>query len=177
MPGKVPGASRSTERVKVADPLHSVIVPAYNAGETIGQAISSVIAQTSPSFEVVVVDDGSRDATPELLRRMAQEDSRLRVVRQENAGPSAARNVAIERAAGTYLTFLDSDDLLLPSYLETMGAMLGADAEIGLAHARAWVLDDAAGGGRVRRAIWPPPGYMAGSGDDPADPVVALANE
>jgi len=153
-----------------------VIVPAYNAAETIEQAVRSVRAQTDSSFELIAVDDGSTDATPDLLRRVAAEDERIRVLRQKNAGPSAAREAAMGRASGRYLTFLDSDDLLLPSYLETMGATLGADAEIGLAHARAWVLDDAAGGGRVRRAIWPPPGSMAGSGDDPADPVVALAS-
>jgi glycosyltransferase involved in cell wall biosynthesis len=158
----------------VPDPLHSVIVPAFNAAATIGQAIRSVIAQTSPSFEVVAVDDGSRDATPELLRRMAQGDSRLRVVRQENAGPSAARNLAIERAVGTYVTFLDSDDLLMPRYLETMQAVLADDPRIGLAHARAWVVDEAAGGGRVRRALAPQE-YAPGPDADPPDAVVALA--
>jgi glycosyltransferase involved in cell wall biosynthesis len=160
----------------VPDPTHTVIVPAYNAAETIEQAVRSVRAQTDSSFELVAVDDGSTDATPDLLRRMAAEDERIRVIRQKNAGPSAAREAAMGRASGRYLTFLDSDDLLMPSYLETMGATLGADAEIGLAHARAWVLDDAAGGGRVRQAIWPPPRYVTGSGDDPADPVVALAS-
>ena len=174
MPGAAPRARRSTERVRVPDPLHSVIVPAYNAVETIGQTIRSVIAQTSPSFEVVAVDDGSSDATPELLRRMAQADSRVRVLRQENEGPSAARNVAIEQAAGTYLTFLDSDDLLMPRYLETMEAVLANDQHIGLAHARAWVLDEAAGAGRVRRALAPQE-YAPGPDADPPDAVVALA--
>jgi glycosyltransferase involved in cell wall biosynthesis len=160
----------------VPDPTHTVIVPAYNAAETIEPAIESVRAQTDPSFELIAVDDGSTDATQDLIRRMAAEDERIRVIRQDNAGPSAAREAAMGRASGTYLTFLDSDDLLMPSYLETMASTLGADAAIGLAHARAWVLDDAAGGGRIRRAVWPPPGYMTGSDDDPPDPLVALAS-
>jgi glycosyltransferase involved in cell wall biosynthesis len=161
--------------VKVPDPVHTVIVPAYNAAETIEQAIRSVRAQTESSFEVIAVDDGSTDATPELLRRMAADDDRIRVVRQDNAGPSAAREAALQRAAGAYLTFLDSDDLLMPAYLRTMGDTLEADVRIGLAHARAWVLDEAGGGGRIRRTVWPPPGYVTAAGTDPADPVVALA--
>jgi glycosyltransferase involved in cell wall biosynthesis len=160
----------------VPDPTHTVIVPAYNAAETIEQAIRSVGAQTDSSLELIAVDDGSTDATPDLLRRLAADDERVHVIRQDNAGPSAAREAAMSRASGSYLTFLDSDDLLMPSYLETMAETLGADEEIGLAHARAWVLDDAAGGGRIRRAVWPPPGYLTGSDEDPADPVVALAS-
>jgi glycosyltransferase involved in cell wall biosynthesis len=160
----------------VPDPAHTVIVPAYNAADTIEPAISSVLAQTDSSFELIAVDDGSTDATPELLRRMAAEDERIRVFRQDNAGPSAAREAAMSRALGTYLTFLDSDDLLMAPYLDAMAETLGADAQIGLAYARAWVLDDAAGGGRVRRAIWPEPGYVTGFDDEPADPVTALAS-
>jgi glycosyltransferase involved in cell wall biosynthesis len=160
----------------VPDPVHTVIVPAYNAAGTIEQAVASVRAQTDPRFELIAVDDGSTDATPGLLRRMADEDQRIRVIRQDNAGPSAARETALGGASGTYLTFLDSDDLLMPSYLQAMAETLDRDAEIGLAHARAWVLDEAAGAGRVRRAVWPPPGYVTGSEDDPADPVVALAS-
>ena len=161
---------------RVPDPAHTVIVPAYNAAGTLELAIRSVRAQTDSSFELIAVDDGSTDATPDLLQRLAGEDARIRVIRQENAGPSAAREAAVGQASGTYLTFLDSDDLLMPSYLETMVETMGADAEIGLAHARGWVLDDAVGGGRVRRAVWPPPGNVTGSDADPSDPVVALAS-
>ncbi len=157
------------------DLAHTVIVPAYNAAQTVGQAIASVAAQTTQSFEVIAVDDGSSDATPELLTALAEDDSRIRVVRQRNAGPSAARNAAIERAGGAFLTFLDSDDLLMPAYLETMEAVLRRNPGAGLAHTRAWILDEAAGGGRVRRGIWPPSGYVTGSDADPDDPVVALA--
>src|SRR5690242_19650168 len=110
---------------RVPDPAHTVIVPAYNAAGTLELAIRSVRAQTDSSFELIAVDDGSTDATPDLLRRLAGEDARIRVIRQENAGPSAAREAAMGQASGTYLTFLDSDDLLMPSYLETMAETLG----------------------------------------------------
>jgi glycosyltransferase involved in cell wall biosynthesis len=162
--------------VTVAEPTHTVLVPAYNAAQTVAEAIRSVTAQTTDSFEVIAVDDGSSDATPELLDEMSKGDSRIRLVRQRNAGPSAARNAAIERAAGTYLTFLDSDDLLMPRYLEAMEEIFSRSPGAGLAYARAWVLDEAAGGGRVRRGIWPPPGYVTGSRLAPDDPVVALAS-
>ncbi len=158
----------------MAEPAHTVIVPAYDAADTIGQTIRSVRAQTWPSFELIAVDDGSGDATPRILEEAAAEDDRIAVIHQANAGPGAARNAAIERASGRYLTFLDSDDLLMPAYLETTGAMLERDPTIGLVHARAWVLDEAAGAGRVRRAVWPPPGYVTGSADDPPDARTAL---
>lgn len=161
------------------EPAHTVIVPAYNAEDTIEPAIRSVQAQTTPSFEVIAVDDGSTDSTPSVLERMAADESRIQVIRQRNAGPSAARNAAIDRAGGAYLTFLDSDDLLMPGYLEAVAASFATDPRIGLVHVRAWVLDEVAGGGRVRRAVWPPPGYVTGSGPEPgqpADAVVALAS-
>jgi glycosyltransferase involved in cell wall biosynthesis len=161
----------------VPDPVHTVIVPAYNAAETIESAIRSVQAQTTPSFEVIVVDDGSTDATAAVLERIAADHPRITVISQPNAGPSAARNTAIDRAAGAYLTFLDSDDLLMPAYLEAVEASFATDPAVGLVHVRAWVIDEA-GGGRVRRAVWPAPGYVAGAGpepDQPADAVVALA--
>jgi GT2 family glycosyltransferase len=157
--------------------VHSVIVPAYNAEKTIESAIRSVQAQTTPSFEVIAIDDGSTDATAAVLERIAADHPRIKAISQRNAGPSAARNAAIDRAAGAYLTFLDSDDLLMPTYLETVEASFAMEPGIGLVHVRAWVIDDA-GGGRVRRAAWPPPGYVTGSGpepDQPAEAVVALA--
>jgi glycosyltransferase involved in cell wall biosynthesis len=158
------------------DPTHTVLVPAYNAVDTVGEAIRSVAAQTTRSFEVIAVDDGSSDATPELLADLARSDSRIRVVHQRNAGPSAARNAAIELAGGEYLTFLDSDDLLMPRYLEAMEEIFDRNPGAGLAYARAWVLDEAAGGGRVRRGVWPPAGDVTGSPTAPEDPVVALAS-
>jgi GT2 family glycosyltransferase len=131
----------------VSEPIFTVAMPAYNSERTIASAIGSVLAQTQPDFELIVVDDGSSDATVDVARGF--QDSRVRVRRQENAGPGAARNLAIVEGRGRYISMLDSDDLWLPAYLETMGAALDADPKAGLAYTDAWVLDDATG--RIRR--------------------------
>jgi glycosyltransferase involved in cell wall biosynthesis len=98
----------------------SVIVPAYNAGATIGRALESIAAQTLPPAEVIVVDDGSTDATAERARAMQAvlAPVRLVVVSQENAGAGAARNRAVREASQDYLAFLDADDEWLPGKLE-----------------------------------------------------------
>lgn len=95
-------------------PLVSVIIPTYNRAYIVGEAIDSVLSQTYPHVEVFVVDDGSSDNTTEVLRSFGR---RIQVVRQQNAGPAAARNRALEAAQGEIITFLDSDDLWLPHYL------------------------------------------------------------
>ncbi|MGJ3259859.1 MAG: glycosyltransferase family 2 protein [Rhodospirillales bacterium] len=98
----------------------SVIVPAYNAGATIGRALESIAAQTLPPAEVIVVDDGSADATAERARAMQAvlAPVRLVVIAQENAGAGAARNRAVREASQDYLAFLDADDEWLPGKLE-----------------------------------------------------------
>ncbi len=163
----------------MSEPTHSVVIAAYNAAGTVGQAIRSVLAQTVDDFEIVVVDDGSTDATEELLSGLAAGDGRVRVTRQENAGPSAARNAALERARGAYLTILDSDDVLAPGYLEAVGRTLEADPGAGLVYTRAWVLDEAEGG-RIRRETYPASWQVRYRGKPPADPeetLLALAAE
>jgi glycosyltransferase involved in cell wall biosynthesis len=131
----------------VNEPTFTVAMPAYNAEATIAQAIRSVLAQTRDDFELIVVDDGSSDATPEIARSF--DDPRIRAVRQENQGLGAARNRAVADARGRYVSMLDSDDLWLPAYLETMGNTLDADVRAGLAYTDAWVLDDETG--RIRK--------------------------
>jgi glycosyltransferase involved in cell wall biosynthesis len=128
-------------------PVFSVVIPAHNAARTLPSTVRSVLAQTRPDFEIVVVDDGSTDATGESLRSVA--DDRIVYVRQTNQGPAAARNAGVERASGEYICLLDSDDLWLPDYFETMAATLEADPGAGLAYTDAWKLDDVTR--RVRR--------------------------
>lgn len=96
-------------------PLVSVIIPTFNRAATISAAIESVFQQTYREIEVIVVDDGSTDETPEVLRRF---EDRVRVFRQPNAGPSSARNRGIAAARGSLLAFLDSDDVWLPEKIE-----------------------------------------------------------
>jgi glycosyltransferase involved in cell wall biosynthesis len=121
-------------------PVFSVVIAAHNAAHTLPSTLRSVLAQTRPDFEIIVVDDGSTDGTGEALRSVL--DDRIAYVRQANLGPAAARNAGIERAAGEYVCLLDSDDLWLPHYLETMGAAIAPDTSIGLAYTDAWRLDD-----------------------------------
>jgi glycosyltransferase involved in cell wall biosynthesis len=127
----------------------SVVIPAFNAADTIVSAIRSVLRQSAQEFEIVVVDDGSSDGTAERAAEVSG-DSRLRVLRQQNRGPSAARNAGIEAANGRFVSFLDADDLWLPDYLATMGAALNAVDEAGFAFTDAWLLD--ARTHRIRRA-------------------------
>ena len=96
-------------------PKVSVVIPTYNRGRVVGEAIESVLAQTFGDFEVIVVDDGSADDTAEKIA--AIRDSRVRYIRQSNAGVSAARNRGVAEARGEIISFLDSDDLWKPEKL------------------------------------------------------------
>jgi glycosyltransferase involved in cell wall biosynthesis len=98
-------------------PLLTIITPVFNRAEFLSMALDSVAGQEFTDYELIVVDDGSTDDTPALLAReevSPRWNGRLRVFRQENSGPGAARNLALEHARGDYCTFLDSDDLLFP---------------------------------------------------------------
>jgi len=98
----------------------SVIIPLHNKGKYIGRALDSVFAQTSEDFDVVVVDDGSSDDGPDIVRQY--KDDRLRLIQQENNGPGAARNRGIRETTGHYVAFLDADDEWLPNFLKvTLG--------------------------------------------------------
>lgn len=124
-----------------AQPATTVIIPAYNQGHYLGQAIDSALAQTRDDFEIIVVDDGSTDDTAAVARAYAA-DARVRYIHQPNAGLSAARNTGIRNARGRYLTFLDSDDLFLPQKLEQLTAHLEADSRLGLVSGQAIPIDE-----------------------------------
>ena len=96
-------------------PTVSVVIPTYNRAHMIGDTLNSVLAQTYRNFEIIVVDDGSTDNTPEVLTYYG---SPVHYVRCENRGKSAARNTGIRVARGDYIAFLDSDDLWLPNKLQ-----------------------------------------------------------
>jgi len=113
--------------------LVSIIIPTYNRANLLGDALSSVFAQTYRDFEVIVVDDGSTDHTAEVLRPLA-EQGKLKYIRQNNKGASAARNRGIAEAKGNLIAFLDSDDLFDPSKLEIQVNYYQAHPEMGLIH-------------------------------------------
>ena len=96
------------------NPTVSIIVPVYNAEKTLPRCVDSILQQEYSDFELLLVDDGSRDGSAALCDDFARADSRVRVLHKENAGVSAARNDALDLARGEYLQFLDSDDWITP---------------------------------------------------------------
>lgn len=100
--------------------LISVIIPFYNSEKYIRSCIDSVLAQTYPHFVLILVDDGSEDGGPGICEMLCKKDPRIRLVRQEHKGVSAARNLGIEASAGKYIFFQDSDDMIHPQLLEAL---------------------------------------------------------
>ena len=103
---------------KQLHPIVSVIMPAHNYGHFIGSALDSLAAQTFANWECIVVDDGSTDNTPEVVKAYAAKDDRVRYLRQENARQAAARNTGVRNSTGKYFQFLDADDLIEPRKFE-----------------------------------------------------------
>lgn len=98
----------------------SVIVPVYNVKSYLPACVESILNQTYGDFECILVDDGSTDGSGVLCDRLAEKDSRIRVIHRENGGLSAARNSGLDIAAGEYVSFIDSDDLIGPHFLEEL---------------------------------------------------------
>lgn len=98
----------------------SVIVPVYNAIDCIERCVNSILKQTYPDFELILVDDGSSDGTGAVLDEFAKKDSRILVFHKENGGSSSARNLGIKEAKGSYFSFIDSDDYVEPVFLEAL---------------------------------------------------------
>jgi len=113
----------------------SVIVPVYNRAAFVTEALASALGQECPGgMEIVVVDDGSTDDTPTVLAELAAPHPEIRVIRQENAGPAHARNLAMREARGEFLALLDSDDIWLPGKLASQVMLLDAHPDAAFAH-------------------------------------------
>ncbi len=115
-------------------PTVSVIVPVYNAEGVVSRSVDSILAQSYQDFELILVDDGSTDGSGAICDNYAQQDGRVKVIHQENAGVSAARNAGLKVAQGEWVTFVDSDDIVLDGFLESLVAAVNRDERIDLAY-------------------------------------------
>jgi glycosyltransferase involved in cell wall biosynthesis len=116
----------------MSNPLISVIIPTFNRSYIVAEAINSVLSQTIPANEIIVIDDGSTDETSEVL---ASFGDKIIVIKQENKGVSAARNAGIDRARGDWIAFLDSDDIWLPNRIAVLRQdIAGTDAGVHIAN-------------------------------------------
>ena len=160
------GMAKSTP---ATEPTFSVVMPSYNNARTIESAISSVLSQTRSDFELIVVDARSTDASLAVVESYLADERVTLVERDYNGGQSAARNTGIARARGEYVCLLDSDDLWLPRYLETMARTLETNPGAAVAYTDAWVLYD--GLGRILRQTAMEARRPSAT---PADPVAFL---
>ena len=108
----------------------SVIVPVYNVKTYLEECLDSIQNQTYADIEVILVNDGSTDGSQAICERYCQEDSRIHLISQTNQGQSVARNVGVEASNGEFIAFVDSDDIILPNYLETLMQHMGEDVDI-----------------------------------------------
>ena len=123
-----------------SEPLVSVLVPAHNAATTILETLNSVLCQSFGNFELFVIDDGSTDATREIVAGIT--DSRVRCFSFDRAGPSAARNRGIERASGEFIAFLDADNLWLAGKLAAQSEALRHNSDAALVYSWSDSIDE-----------------------------------
>lgn len=108
-------------------PLVSFIVPIFNSESFLEKCLNSLLAQSSPDFEVIMVDDGSTDGSRAICERYSSQDKRFVTIHQSNGGVSHARNIGIEHSAGEWITFLDSDDYVEPNFVDLLTNLKASD--------------------------------------------------
>lgn len=111
-------------RNREQSPLITIIVPVYQVRAYVGACVESLLRQTYTNLEIILVDDGSTDGSGAVCDEYARRDSRIRVIHQENGGLSAARNKGLDAAKGEYIAFVDSDDAVLPAFIEILYKLL-----------------------------------------------------
>ena len=134
------------------EPLVSILVPAYNAEATLAETLQSALVSSYSNLELVLVDDGSTDATATIAETFARQDERVRVFRQKHQGVSAALNFGLARVRGDLVARLDADDLWHSTKLEKQVELLAADCTVALAYTFVRYLDDS---GRIVRDAAP----------------------
>lgn len=140
-------------------PLVSIIVPAYRAAQFIAATLDSILAQTFQDFEIIVVNDGSPDSE-ELEKVLEPYQSRIIYRRQENRGPSGARNAGIQASCGAYIAPLDADDLWKPEHLAAQLAVLEADPTLDMVYADARIFGDVPEAGKTLMELRPSRGEV-----------------
>lgn len=129
----------------------SVIIPVFNIEAHLQQCLDSVINQTLSDIEIICVDDGSTDTSPQILSKYAERDKRFRIITQENSGPGIARNTGLEQAKGKYVIFLDSDDWFELDFLEqVVNKAVEANADVTICQTVEFDSDT----GKPRSAKW-----------------------
>src|SRR3712207_4685936 len=124
-----------------AAPPVSVVVPVYNTERYIAETIDSILKQTFTDFELIVIDDGSKDRSPDILRELAAKDSRIRLTVRENRGIVRTRNELLEQCRGKYMAVNDSDDLSMPDRLAKQVAYMESHPECVLLGSRVMLMD------------------------------------
>lgn len=117
----------------------SVIVPVYNVEKELPRCIESLLTQTYSNFELLLINDGSSDGSPEIMERYAEKDPRIRTLHKKNGGVSSARNRGLEQAKGEYVCFVDADDVVASCYLEWLAGQY-KKAGFLLQFANRWIL-------------------------------------
>jgi Glycosyl transferase family 2 len=134
-------AGRS-HRMMADNPLVSVVIPAFNAANTIQETLASVSRQTYENLDIIVVDDGSTDDTGAIVQRHCRSDPRVRVIRKSNGGVASARNAGIQSSKGTFVALIDADDLWHPTKIaKQMEMLLAGGAEMALVYSPFRVID------------------------------------
>ena len=108
----------------MSEPLISIVLPCYNVQNYIKDCVESILLQTYKNIEIILVDDGSKDDTPDICDQLSNKDTRIKVYHKENGGVSDARNYGISKVTGTYFSFVDPDDLITPDYIEYLYSLL-----------------------------------------------------
>lgn len=120
----------SVEHSNKKEPLISVIVPVYNTEKYLPRCLDSILSQSFTDFELILIDDGSKDGSGVICNAYASKDDRIRVFHKENGGVSSARNLGIDNSKGEWLYFADSDDELLPNGLQTLVNCIDNDVDV-----------------------------------------------
>ena len=118
----------------ISGELISVIVPVYRVETYLDRCVQSIVSQTYQNLEIILVDDGSPDRCPAMCDAWAEKDSRICVIHKENGGLSDARNAGMAAAAGEYISFVDSDDIVLDCFLQSLVDAVSEDNQIDMAY-------------------------------------------